>query len=124
MTQAPLVLIVDDDQDLRDLLREILIDAGYRTVTAANGCIGIATFRSAEPDLVLLDVAMPVMDGLAFLRLRNDEACRPAVPVVVMSAENRELEARRLGAQQFVAKPFDLDDIIEVVERWLRPVTP
>ena len=123
MAQAPLVLIVDDDQALRDLIREILIDVGYRAVTAANGSIGLATFRSAEPDLVLLDVAMPVMDGLTFLRRRSDEACRPTVPVVVMSAENREREARRLGAQQFVAKPFDVEDILDVVERWLRPVT-
>ena len=123
MAQAPLVLIVDDDQDLRDLIREMLIDAGYRAVTAANGSIGLATLRSDEPDLVLLDVAMPVMDGLTFLRQRSDEACRLAVPVVVMSAENREAETRRLGAQQFVAKPFDIDDLVGVVERWLRPVT-
>jgi CheY-like chemotaxis protein len=121
MAQPPLVLIVDDDQTLRDLLREILDGVGYRTVTASNGAAGLDTLRRAAPDLVLLDVAMPVMDGLTFLRRRSEEACRPAVPVVVMSAQQREAEARELGAQQFVSKPFDLDDLLGVVDRCLHP---
>jgi two-component system, OmpR family, KDP operon response regulator KdpE len=121
MAQPPLVLIVDDDQMLRDMLRDLLDDVGYRTVTASNGAAGLDTLRRAAPDLVLLDVAMPVMDGLTFLRRRSAEDCRPTVPIVVMSAQSREAEARLLGAQQFVSKPFDLDNLLDVVDRCLHP---
>lgn len=120
MIQPPLVLIVEDERSLRDMLSELLSGSGYRTVTASDGAAGLDTLRRAGPDLVLLDVSMPVMDGLTFLRRRSDEACRPTVPVVVMSAQPRELEARTLGAQQFISKPFDLDDLLSVIGQCLR----
>jgi CheY-like chemotaxis protein len=120
MTKPPLVLIVEDDQSLRDMLADLLRGSGYRTVTASDGAAGLDTLRRAAPDLVLLDVAMPVMDGLTFLRRRSDEACRPTVPVVVMSAQQRESEARTLGAQHFISKPFDLDDLLSAIDRCLR----
>ena len=120
MNQPPLVLIVEDDQSLRDMLSELLGSSGYRTVTVSDGAAGLDTLRRAAPDLVLLDVAMPVMDGLTFLRRRSDEACRPTVPVVVMSAQQRESEARTLGAQQFISKPFDLDELLCVIDHCLR----
>src|SRR5689334_20823350 len=120
MIQAPLVLIVEDDQSLRDMLSELLSGSGYRTMTASDGAAGLDTLRRVAPDLVLLDVSMPVMDGLTFLRRRSAEACRPTVPVVVMSAQQRESEARILGAQQFISKPFDLDDLLGVIGRCLR----
>ena len=120
MTQPPLVLIVEDDRSLRDMLADLLDGSGYRTVTASDGAAGLDTLRRAAPDLVLLDVAMPVMDGLTFLRRRSDEACRPTVPVVVMSAQQRESEARTLGARQFISKPFDLDDLLCVIDQCLR----
>jgi CheY-like chemotaxis protein len=121
MTQLPLVLIVEDDQALRDMLADLLDGSGYRTVTASDGAAGLDTLRQIAPDLVLLDVAMPIMDGLTFLRRRSEEACRPTVPVVVMSAHQRESEARKLGAQQFISKPFDLDDLLGLVDRCLHP---
>lgn len=120
MTQPPLVLIVEDDQSLRDMLADLLDGSGYRTVTATDGAAGLDTLRRAAPDLVLLDVAMPIMDGLTFLRRRSAEACRPTVPVVVMSAQRRESEVRTLGAQQFISKPFDLDDLLCVIDHYLR----
>jgi CheY-like chemotaxis protein len=123
MARPPLVLIVDDDQTLRDMLRDLLEDAGYRTATASDGAAGLDALCRAAPDLVLLDVAMPIMDGLAFLRRRSEKACREAVPVVVMSAQQRESEALKLGARQFVSKPFDLDDLLGVVDRCVGPPT-
>ena len=120
MTQRPLVLIVEDERSLRDMLADLLDGSGYRTVTASDGADGLDRLRRAAPDLVLLDVTMPVMDGLTFLRRRSDEACRPTVPVVVMSAQQRETEARSLGAQQFLSKPFNLDDLLCAIDRCLR----
>jgi CheY-like chemotaxis protein len=120
MFQPPLVLIVEDDQSLRTMLSDLLGASGYRTLTANDGAAGLDTLRRAAPDLVLLDVSMPVMDGLTFLRRRSEEACRPTVPVVVMSAQRRAIEARRLGAQQFISKPFELDDLLGVIDRCLR----
>lgn len=119
MIQPPLVLIVEDDQSLRDILSDLLGDRGYRTVTANDGAAGLDMLRRAAPELVLLDVSMPVMDGLAFLRRRSEEACRPTVPVVVMSAQQRGSEARTLGARQFISKPFDLDDLLSIIDRCL-----
>jgi DNA-binding response OmpR family regulator len=119
MTQPPLVLIVDDDQMLRDMLHDFLDDVGYQTMTASDGAAGLDMLGQAAPDLVLLDVSMPVMDGLTFLRRRREERCRLTVPIVVMSAQHHGAEARQLGAQQFVSKPFDLDELLGVIDRCL-----
>jgi CheY-like chemotaxis protein len=121
MAQAPLVLIVDDEQALRELICDLLTDVGYRTATATNGAAAFDSMRCAAPDLILLDVAMPIMDGLTFLRRHRADQHRPSVPVVIMSAERREVEARQLGAAQFVSKPFDLDHLLSVIEHCLPP---
>jgi len=123
MTASPLVLVVDDDLALRDLIHQVLVDVGYRTIMAADGAAALRIIRRTDLDLVLLDVNMPVMDGLAFLRQRSDEHCHLTVPVVVMSAEDREAEARRVGAADFLPKPFDIDALLDLVEQHVHSAT-
>lgn len=111
----PPVLIVDDDPAIRALLADALADAGYAICTAANGHEALALARQAPPQLVLLDLNMPLLDGWACCpRL---QAIAPDAAVIVMSAEQSAAEeATRLGAAASVAKPFDLGALLALVE--------
>jgi DNA-binding response OmpR family regulator len=110
------VLIVDDDPDIRSLIASALAWDGVATTTAANGQEGLMQIAADCPQLVLLDLNMPVMTGWEMLaRLR---ALPNGVPVVIMTAGNA-VQARMEGARQHVAsflgKPFDLSDLMAVV---------
>jgi len=104
-----LTLIVDDDEDLRVLARKVLTKAGYEVIEAEDGAEGLRLIESREPDLVLLDLNMPGMDGYEVLaRIRGNEATRE-LPVIVLTAQGDEESARRSfeqGATDFLPKPF------------------
>src|SRR3712207_3143153 len=110
--QVPMkrVLVVEDDPTIRGLVAEILREDGYAVDTATNGAIGLEKLRRRPPNMVLLDLMMPVMDGQAMVRAwRNDPRFRD-VPIAVMSAARDGCAvARELGASAYVAKPFDVD---------------
>ena len=120
MAGAPVVLIVDDDAAIRALLRELLHEAGYASLEAAEG---LEAIRLLEDDalraricLVLLDLNMPRADGIAVLQ--HLAAGRRMVPVVAMSANiGQLLEARRLGVAAALEKPFELDTLLALVGR-------
>jgi CheY-like chemotaxis protein len=101
------ILLVDDMAVIRDPLSIVLRQRGYQVVCAANGQEALDLLPVVEPDLVLLDVSMPVMDGLTFLRLVRADPSRRHLPVIVMTANtNRDgvFEAYRLGARGYVHK--------------------
>jgi CheY-like chemotaxis protein/phosphoribosyl 1,2-cyclic phosphodiesterase len=104
-----LILIVDDDEDLRLLARKALLRAGHRVIEATNGADGLELVAAQCPDLMVLDLSMPDLDGFEVLRrLRASEAGR-AIPVIVLTAHGDEESARgsfELGATDFLAKPF------------------
>jgi len=104
-----LVLVVDDDEDLRVLARKALIRAGHRVLEAAGGVEGLEMVASHRPDLIMLDLSMPDVDGFEVLRrLRLAESGR-MLPVIVLTAHGDEQSARdsfALGASDFLAKPF------------------
>ncbi len=106
---ALLILVVDDDEDLRLLARKALTHAGHRVIEAGNGEEGLRLVDTQKPDLMLLDVNMPDVDGFEVLRrLRTREAGRP-LPVIVLTAMGDEESARRsfqFGATDFLSKPF------------------
>jgi two-component system chemotaxis response regulator CheY len=117
------VLIVDDDSDLRSFVVDALEFSGYAVDTAEHGRAALDQVRRARPDLVLLDMMMPVMDGWAFLQeCSKDDSCRK-VPVVVVSAAAsvQPTSANSLGVQAVLKKPFGLDDLVAVVERHVTP---
>jgi CheY-like chemotaxis protein len=115
---AARILIVDDHEDNVELLRARLESWGYETVSAKDGVEALNTIESTLPDLVLLDIMMPVMDGWAFLEeLQTIPATeRPRVIVVSARSSLRDrAKAAELGADAFVAKPFSVDDLMVVL---------
>jgi CheY-like chemotaxis protein len=107
--ESMLVLIVDDDEDLRILAGRSLSRAGYKVMTAESGSKGLGLIETHSPNLLILDLNMPDMDGFEVLRrVREKEASR-ALPVIVLTAQGDEESARRsfeLGATDFLSKPF------------------
>jgi two-component system KDP operon response regulator KdpE len=120
MNDTARILVVDDDAQLTRVLRTGLKSRGYEVRTAPDGAIALETFNEWQPDLVITDLAMPVMDGL--------ELCRQLraisqVPIIVLSAKGEEktkIEALDLGADDFVTKPFGIDELFARVRAALR----
>ncbi|MCZ7570471.1 MAG: response regulator [Ardenticatenaceae bacterium] len=114
------ILLVDDDALLRRSLAFSLERAGYRVQTAASAEEAFDLARRDRPDLVLLDINLPGMDGLEALRLFRDH---PGVPVVFLTARRRELDevlGLELGAEDYITKPFDLDVLLARIKTALR----
>lgn len=111
---AKRVLVVEDDDDVRDCLEEALLDAGLRVDTAANGREALERLQGDEPpSMILLDLMMPVLDGIGFMVERAQRDDLRAIPVVVLTASGiRRVE----GARAVLQKPFALDDLFAVVE--------
>lgn len=106
---APLILVVDDQPGVRRLVQEIFQQAGYRVLAAANGEEALALAAAQRPDLAILDVRMPVMDGVETLRQLKGLA--PDLPVLMMTAVgdgDKLAEALALGARTAFTKPFDI----------------
>jgi CheY-like chemotaxis protein len=120
---AHTVLIVENEDDNRTLMEEILRLAGYRCVSARNGREAIETFDHVRPDIVLTDISMPVMDGLeevASIRARSYGAAVPIVAVTAHALGGDREYALREGCTEYLAKPYRPRDLIAVVERLLK----
>ena len=114
------ILVVDDDPDLRLMLRGILEEEGYAVAVARDGLDALTIVDQALPDLILLDLSMPRMDGYAFAAELSRRDLRDSVPVMVLTADgNASHKAARLGADAYLPKPFLLDDLLAAVERLL-----
>ena len=112
------VLIVDDEPDVLLLLRVNLEAAGYQTVLAADGETALIKIDESDPDVVLLDIMMPVMDGWGVLRALSERDNAPRVVVVSAKSSDRDIvRALTSGALDYVTKPFDPDDLVDVVAR-------
>lgn len=110
------VLVVDDDLSILDTVTAILAQEGFAVSGASSGEEALALLRTWHPTLVLLDMRMPVMDGWTVARLMRENGIR--VPIVVMTAaENARRWADEIGADAYLAKPFALDDLLEVIQR-------
>lgn len=114
------VLIVDDQNGIRILLMEVFSSEGYKTYQAANGKLALEIVRNESPDLVLLDMKIPGMDGLEILR--HIKEVNPEIKVIMMTAYG-ELDminqATELGALMHFTKPFDIDEIRLAVNKQL-----
>ena len=118
---APHILVVDDEADIRGLLKEILSEEGYEVDVAANAAQARASRARQTPDLVLLDIWMPDVDGITLLR-EWSASVTDGCPVVMMSGHGTvetAVEATRLGAFDFVEKPLSLAKLLRTVERAL-----
>jgi len=110
------VLVIEDDPDMRGLLVLMLEDQGHIVRSAANGRAGLEAIHQERPDVILLDMKMPVMDGWEFARRYRGE-CRDPSPIVVMTAaEDPRKPAEEIGAAGWLAKPVELDVLFDTVK--------
>lgn len=118
----PYILVVDDEPDIRNLLQEILEDEGYEVTTAENGEDARVKHRERRPDLVLLDIWMPDVDGITLLKEWSEEGSGLPMPVIMMSGHGTvetAVEATRLGAYDFIEKPLSLAKLLLTIEHAL-----
>lgn len=109
------VLIVEDDPDILSSLAEVLREEQFEVDTAANGYQALSRLESHMPDLILLDLMMPLMDGWKFLEVARQRFPAMRAPVVLLSAvHGLTEEAHRLGVDAFLPKPFDLEDVARI----------
>ena len=120
MNEKPRILVVDDEPQLTRVLRTGLKSRGYDVRVAADGLSGFETFTDWHPDLVITDLAMPVMDGLELSRRIRAIS---SVPIIVLSAKGEEktkVEALDIGADDYITKPFGIDELLARVRASLR----
>jgi two-component system chemotaxis response regulator CheY len=114
------ILVVDDTEFMVRVLEEIFTAEGYAVRTARNGLEALALYEETLPDLVTLDVVMPEMDGLEVLgRLRELDPSAKVIMVSAVGLEAKVMEAVRLGARNYILKPFERDKVLEAARRVL-----
>jgi len=109
------VLVVDDDPDTLGALSSWLDEEGFTVLTAANGIEALQRVQDHAPDVIVLDLQMPVMSGREFLQVWRSTMPAASIPVVAMSAYQQELAAEDLGVQAFLSKPFSLSALTRAI---------
>jgi len=114
------VLIVEDDPNIRELLQLYLEKDGYAVTLAADGGQGLDKFRAIKPDLVLLDVMMPVMDGWAVCKAIRAEGNTPVIMLTAKGETDDKVTGLKAGADDYVTKPFEMKELLARIEAVLR----
>ena len=117
------ILIVDDDADLTEGLRWYLEAEGYQVITAPDGEAALEVFRKERPDLVILDVMMPKMDGIKVCEIISSES---EAMIMMLSARDSEIDkvrALKIGADDYVTKPFNVSELVARIQALLRRMT-
>ena len=114
------VLVVEDDQNIRDLLQMYLEKEGYTVSTASDGGQGLAQFRAIKPDLVLLDIMMPVMDGWTVCKAIRAEGQTPVIMLTAKGETDDKVTGLRSGADDYITKPFEMKEVLARIEAVLR----
>ncbi len=111
---TPLVLVVDDNEDIRDALVDVLDLAGYSVRSAAHGAEALEMLRQCRPALIVLDLMMPVMDGPTFIAAKSRDPTISGIPILAITAATQLCVE---GASAFMRKPFNLDSFLSAVAR-------
>ena len=114
------VLVVEDDKNIQDLLRMYLEKEGYAVTVAADGGQGLAKFRAIKPDLVLLDVMMPVMNGWEVCKTIRSESRTPVIMLTAKGELDDKITGLKAGADDYITKPFEMRELIARIEAVLR----
>jgi len=117
---AKSVLIVEDDQNIADLLRLYLEKEGYVAAIAPDGGVGVELFRKLQPDLVLLDVMLPVLDGWGVLRTIRQDSKTPVIMLTAKGETNDKVSGLKMGADDYITKPFEMKEVLARIEAVLR----
>lgn len=121
------VLVVEDDSDIAQMVELYLKDAGYHTERAGDGVRALELWRAAAPDLLVLDIGLPKLDGLEVLKRVRADTSRPQVPVILLTARAEEVDeliGLGLGADDYVTKPFNPRTLLARVQAVLRRGSP
>lgn len=124
------VLIVEDDKNIAELLQLYLEKEGYAVTLAEDGGQGLAKFRAIRPDIVLLDIMMPVMDGWAVCKAIRAESQTPVIMLTAKSETDDKIAGLKSGADDYITKPFEMREVLARIEAVLRrasgnaPATP
>ena len=116
------ILVVEDQEDLRGVLRDLLTGSGYAVIEAGDGEAGVAKAKSDRPDLILMDIQMPVLDGYeATRRIKVDPALKP-IPIIAVSSfamKGDEEKARVAGCDHYVTKPYSPMQLLRLIRGFL-----
>lgn len=126
---AKTILVVDDERDTLQMIRDLLEGEGYGVLTAESGAIALDMLRSETPDLIILDLMMPAMDGFEFVRRKSKEGIGEGVPIIVLTALDTftysdMFLSEMLGVCLFMYKPFRAARLLENVQEALRLSRP
>ncbi len=117
------ILIVDDEQDIVESLKFVLESANFTCYCAYNGEDGLRLAKELVPDLIILDVMMPKMNGYKICRLLKYDAKYKNIPILMVTARSQEedkLIGEETGADEYITKPFDLDEVVRIAEKYLK----
>ncbi len=117
------VLVVDDELDIAEAVKSILEDEGYQVIVCANGREALQRLEQARPDLAIIDIMMPVMNGFETIKAIRRHPGYGGLPVLIMSAIDPSVKPPEFDSAAFLKKPFSLKDLLERVDR-LAPLTP
>jgi len=120
LSMAISVLIVEDDRNIAELLQMYLEKEGYAVTVAGDGGQGLAKFRSISPDLILLDVMMPVMDGWTLCKTIRAESQTPIIMLTAKSETDDKVTGLKSGADDYITKPFQMKEVLARIEAVLR----
>lgn len=114
------VLVIDDEPDIIDVIQTVLSSNGFAVVSALNGEEGMEKARTEKPDLIILDILMPKMDGYTFVKRMKGDLVIRSIPVIVLTgkAEMKDLFEVE-GVKEYLLKPFEPDQLLELVKRYL-----
>ncbi len=119
---AKVILIVEDEQKNLKLIRDLLQKFGYTTIEATDGKQGVEMAKATNPDLILMDMQMPVMDGLAATRILKADPTTSNIPIVALTAnamKGDEEKIREAGCDGYIAKPVDIKELLKEVSKYL-----
>jgi DNA-binding response OmpR family regulator len=117
---AKTILLVDDEIQLLSLLSDVLTKEGYRVISALNGQEAIYSARQGKPDLIILDIMMPEMDGYEFIRQHRRERDTPIILLTAKVEEEEKVLGLRMGADDYITKPFSPRELVARIEALLR----
>jgi len=117
------ILIVDDEQDIVESLKFVLETANYCCYYAYNGEDGLKAAKELVPDLIILDVMMPKINGYKISRLLKYDKKYKDIPILMITARSQEEDkiiGEETGADEYITKPFDLDEVVKIVDKYLK----
>jgi DNA-binding response OmpR family regulator len=116
------ILVIEDDPSVRTLLEKSLSAKGYRILAADDGLAGLTSLEDTRPDLIIVDIMMPRLDGMTFVKAVKGNDRTRSIPVIFLTAKNDPktmIEGINIGARFYVTKPFQMDELLSKVQKAL-----